>query len=96
MMDYGGFPLITIEFLFMTSFTEKVLNPSYPSSPMKKRIIGYHQDEEQHWVAELECGQNQHVRHVPPWINRLWVTTAEGRSSQLGQMLDCEECDRPT
>ena len=29
---------------------------------MDKRIVGFHQDEEAHWVAELECGHNQHVR----------------------------------
>ena len=33
---------------------------------MKRRIVGFHQDEEQHWVAELECRHNQHVRHDPP------------------------------
>jgi hypothetical protein len=60
---------------------------------MEKRIVGYHQDEEQHWVAELECGHHQHVRHQPPWTNRLWVTTREGRASHLGTMLDCRKCD---
>jgi len=34
---------------------------------MNKRIVGFHLDEEQHWVAELECGHNQHVHHNPPW-----------------------------
>jgi hypothetical protein len=28
--------------------------------------VGYHQDEEQNWVAELSCGHQQHVRHRPP------------------------------
>ena len=56
-------------------------------------MVGYHQDEEQHWVAELECGHNQHVRHAPPWTNRAWVTTAEGRASHLGVTLDCRKCD---
>ena len=37
---------------------------------MKRRMVGFHQDEEQHWVAELECGHNQHVRHHSPWSDR--------------------------
>jgi len=61
---------------------------------MKQAICGYHQDECLDWVAELECGHFQHVRHDPPWVSRPWVTTAEGRSSQLGQVLDCKKCER--
>lgn len=58
------------------------------------RIVGFHQDEELHWVAELECGHNQHVRHNPPWINRPWVITPEGRATAMGQTLACPLCDR--
>jgi len=47
---------------------------------VQKRIVGFHQDEERHWVAELECGHMQHVRHQLPWINRPWVVTPEGRA----------------
>jgi hypothetical protein len=61
---------------------------------MKQRIIGYDQDEAQHWVAILACGHQQHLRHQPPWTNRPWVTTAEGRESRLGVMLDCDRCDQ--
>ncbi|HEY6516406.1 MAG TPA: DUF3565 domain-containing protein [Steroidobacteraceae bacterium] len=61
---------------------------------MERTIIGYHRDEELHWVAELACGHNQHVRHKPPWVSRPWVTTAEGRASMLGTVLDCLKCDR--
>lgn len=60
---------------------------------MDRRIVGFHQDEEGHWVAELECGHNQHVRHNPPWINRPWVVTPEGRANALGQTLACRLCD---
>ncbi|HEY0335754.1 MAG TPA: DUF3565 domain-containing protein [Burkholderiales bacterium] len=60
---------------------------------MEKRIVGYHQDAEEHWVAELECGHHQHVRHQPPWTNRPWVTTPGGRARRLGSMLDCKKCD---
>jgi hypothetical protein len=44
-------------------------------------------------VAELSCGHHQHVRHNPPWTNRLWVTTAEDRLSMIGRELDCKKCD---
>lgn len=60
---------------------------------MKQAIIGYHQDEENHWVARLQCGHFQHVRHQPPFINRLWVITPEGRNKLLGHILKCKKCD---
>jgi len=65
----------------------------YPVATVEQRIVGYHQDDEQQWVAELECGHGQHVRHTPPWQNRPWVTTAEGRASHLGTTLACRRCD---
>jgi hypothetical protein len=61
---------------------------------MRQAIVGYHRDDEAHWVAELACGHNQHVRHQPPWQLRPWVTTPAGRDAHLGQRLDCRKCDR--
>lgn len=63
---------------------------SRPTIPRK--IVAFHQDDEGHWVAELECGHARHVRHLPPWQNRPWVTTAEGRQKALGQALGCTPC----
>ena len=60
---------------------------------MQRRIVGFHQDEAHHWVAELECGHNQHTRHDPPWTLREWVTTAEGRRAHLGTPIECKKCD---
>ena len=60
---------------------------------MQQAIIGFHQDEEQHWVAQLACGHNQHVRHNPPWTNRPWVITMDGRQAMLGHQLNCKLCD---
>jgi 8-oxo-dGTP pyrophosphatase MutT (NUDIX family) len=57
-----------------------------------RRIVGFHQDEERHWVADLDCGHAQHVRHDPPWQNRPWVVTAEGRARYLGVELQCKKC----
>lgn len=61
---------------------------------MKQPIVGYHRDEEDHWVAELACGHNQHVRHNPPLVSRPWVESEAGRASMLGYELDCKKCDR--
>ena len=58
-----------------------------------RKIIGFHQDEVGDWVADLECGHTQHVRHNPPWINRPWVLTPEGRAGKLGATLPCKLCD---
>jgi len=60
---------------------------------MKRRIIGFHQDEFGDWVADLECGHTRHVRHNPPWDNRPWVVTPEGRETFLGHELICKKCE---
>jgi len=60
---------------------------------VEQRIVDFRQDEEQHWVAELECGHAQHVRHTPPWQVRPWVLTPEGRAGRLGTRLSCSLCD---
>lgn len=59
---------------------------------MKRRILGFHQDEHGDWVADLECGHRQHVRHRPPWTVREWVSTPEGRERFIGHELECREC----
>jgi hypothetical protein len=58
-----------------------------------RKIIGFHQDQNRDWVAELECGHGQHVRHQPPWQMREWVTSAAGRATRLGAELDCRKCE---
>ncbi|MFT3736312.1 MAG: DUF3565 domain-containing protein [Rhodocyclaceae bacterium] len=60
---------------------------------MDQPIVGFHLDEEQHCVAELACGHNQHVRHNPPWTNRPWVITEASRAAALGKTLRCRKCD---
>lgn len=59
---------------------------------MRQPIVGFHEDLEGHWVAELECGHAQHMRHEPPWQVRPWVTTAEGRAAMIGTPVDCVRC----
>jgi hypothetical protein len=59
---------------------------------MERRITGFHQDEHGDWVAELECGHQQHMRHQPPWQVRPWVMTPEGRASFIGTAIPCRRC----
>jgi hypothetical protein len=61
---------------------------------MKRRITSFHQDEASQWIADLECGHTQHVRHDPPWTLRPWVLTEEGRNGFIGRELTCAECAR--
>jgi hypothetical protein len=56
-------------------------------------IIALHQDEQGNWVLDLECGHTQHVRHDPPWVERPWVTTPDGRQNRIGATLKCRQCD---
>ncbi len=60
---------------------------------MIQAISGFHQDIEDHWVAELVCGHFQHVRNNPPWVNRPWVETEVGRNNMLDHPLNCKKCD---
>ena len=61
---------------------------------MERAITGFGHDEEGDPIAILSCGHPQHVRHNPPFINRPWVMTEQGRSSMLGTTLGCVRCDR--
>ena len=58
----------------------------------ERRIIGFYQDELGDWVAEFDGGHGQHRRHNPPWTNRPWVISEEGRALPLGTMLVCKRC----
>lgn len=55
--------------------------------------MGFHQDEKKDWVADLECGHKQHVRHKPPWQNRPWVLKEETRQRYIGYKLNCKICN---
>lgn len=57
-----------------------------------KPITGYHLDDKGHWVAQLSCGHNQHVRHDPPMVKRDWVRSPGGRESMIGFNLNCLKC----
>ena len=61
---------------------------------MKQKITGFHLDEENDWMAELECHHGQHVRHKPPFMNRPWVISEAGRETKIGNVLECLKCDQ--
>ena len=61
---------------------------------MKRAIVGFHRDDNDDPVADLDCGHGQHVRHRPPFVNRPWVLSEAGRVEMLGTQLDCVRCDR--
>jgi hypothetical protein len=77
----------------MWEYTDVMRQTTKPSmDAIPRAIIGFHQDEAADWVADLECGHTQHVRHNPPWVSRPWVCTAEGRAAHLGRCLNCKAC----
>lgn len=61
---------------------------------MVRRITGFRQDDAGAWVATLSCLHGQHIVHRPPFQNRPWVTTEEGRRDHLGTEIECPLCDR--
>jgi len=60
---------------------------------MQRKIKRFYLDEYGDWVAKLDCQHSQHVRHKPPFINRPWVITEQGRNRKLGEFLECKQCD---
>ena len=63
--------------------------------PIPRRITGFHEGTDGFWVAELECGHQQHVRHRPPWEIRPWVLTEAARNQKIGTELECVMCRVP-
>ncbi|MBF8779489.1 DUF3565 domain-containing protein [Pseudomonas fulva] len=67
---------------------ERAVADARPTS----RVIGFHQDLEGHWVAQLSCGHTQHLRHQPPWQSRPWVLDPELRARRIGEPFACGWC----
>jgi tellurite methyltransferase len=61
---------------------------------VQRVIDGFHPDDDGQWVAELSCLHGQHVRHQPPFFDRPWVLTTDGRLARVGTPIDCPLCDR--
>lgn len=61
---------------------------------MRRIIVGFTQDDEGDWIAQLSCGHCQHVHHRPPFQDRPWVTQVTTRIERIGTYLMCPLCDR--
>ena len=61
---------------------------------MERAIEGFEHDRQGDWVARLNCGHVQQPRHNPPFNDRPWTETVDGRASQIGRVLNCVLCDR--
>jgi Protein of unknown function (DUF3565) len=68
------------------------MKPQRKPQGKPRKIVRFRLDEKMDWIAELECGHSQHVRHNPPWTERHWVTTTEGRQEHIGFELVCLAC----
>lgn len=62
------------------------------SQSIARPIVGFHLDDQGHWVADLACGHQQHVRHDPPLVRRDWVLSDQGRAAMIGHPLNCMLC----
>ena len=51
------------------------MNPKQAPTGIPRKTLAFHIDENRDWLAELDCGHQQHVRHSPPWTEHPWVTT---------------------
>ena len=73
--------------------SRRILGRATAELTVERAIRSFDQDEVGDWVAILECGHRQHVRHRPPWQERAWVLTPEGRQDRIGTILECRICD---
>ena len=63
---------------------------------MKRRFLGFSEEDEGDWRAKLECGCFLPVLHEPPLITRKWVLSNEGRNGKLGAQIKCKKCNEDT
>ena len=57
-----------------------------------EKITGFHLDQDNHWVADSSCGHTQHFRNNPPWQQREWVLSDNGRNYFIGFELESKSC----
>jgi len=60
---------------------------------MDKKITSFYRDQEGEWVAKLECGHSQYVRHDPPKSVRPWMNDDDQRKQLIGTSINCIACE---
>lgn len=58
-------------------------------------ITSFERDDDQVWVAMLDCGHSQHIRHAPPFQLAAWVNDPDERAAHLSERLRCPLCRMP-
>jgi len=71
-----------------------VLSDAHTLVDVLRGIVGFVADDLGDWVALLDCGHRQHVRHRPPFWSAPWVEDPAGRQRRIGTTLNCPLCDR--
>lgn len=66
--------------------------PNRSGGAMMRRVLDFHPDGPDAWVAELACA---HTRVLPVRGPRAigWARSPEGRHAQVGRLLECPRCD---
>jgi tellurite methyltransferase len=59
---------------------------------IERTVTGFRVDTDGDWVAVLDCHHGHHARHDPPWQERSWTQTEEGRQSMVGTTMGCPKC----
>lgn len=58
-------------------------------------IISFQRESDTAWVAQLDCGHTQHIRHAPPFKLAPWVVGEQARAERIGALLPCPLCRMP-
>jgi tellurite resistance-related uncharacterized protein len=61
---------------------------------MNRKITEFHNDDEGDCYALLDCFHTRHFRHNPPFDDRPWTLTEDGRAAMVGEETNCVRCDR--
>ena len=60
---------------------------------VERAIVGFERDEAGDWVALLDCGHRQHVRHRRPGMSVPGSSPSRGGRGGSGSPLECRACD---
>lgn len=61
---------------------------------MNRKITQFHDDSAGDCYALLDCLHTRHFRHNPPFDDRPWTLSEDGRAGMIGETTECVRCDR--